>query len=148
MFVDTSNALGMLDRVEAYTLGGWIVPAAEVVKEHIGESVKIGQDVDGGTFPMWSDEQVYSPRQEARREKEGLTTDIKTMSVTNEMMGSLDLRTIGGIPQLGVAENASDKLNRIMHGQMFHPKWRYHHKILGVTLLMIEKVKAAVIAAL
>ncbi len=147
MTIDTSRALAKLARVELYAREGWKPIAAEVAKEMIRERSAQGLDADGNTFPQWSEDQVYSPEQKKRREKAGLTTDTKTMSVRGDLLGALQLRTIGGVEKLAVAESPGEKLNRIMHGQMYHPAWRYHHKIVAVSREMMMRIRMAVAAA-
>jgi hypothetical protein len=147
MTVDCSSALAVLDRTEVFCKCGWIEPAALAAEETIIEHSARGEDADGNTFTMWSEDEVYSPRQEGRRRKLNLSTHQKDIRVKGDLLGSLKLRRVGGIPQLAVADDAKDKLNRIAHGQMYHPKWRYHHKFLAVGREMILQVKAAIIAA-
>lgn len=111
-----------------------LIPVAiEAERGQILRRTAQGRDADGKTFPKWRDfypaprkvqPWAYSPSQSKKRAEAGLPTDIKTISFTG-----------GTLATLGKHDNTltvDDEHMPIMVGQMQHPRWKYHHNVLGV----------------
>ena len=144
MTINTESAFETLDKTALFATVGWVIPASEAVKQTIVAETSIGRDSDGNKFEDWSDNNVYSPSQAKRRLRYGVTLSVKNLEVTGGLMEALKLREKDGKPSLSVAESSSDKLNRIAHGLMYHPKWRYHMKFLDAGKMAYEAVMLAI----
>lgn len=146
MQVDISAAEGLLERVALFAEKGWIPPASIAATETIHELSSEGLNADGTRFENWDEDQVYSPSQQRKRIIAKVGIDQKDIRIAGTLLDALKLRTIDGLPSLAVSDSDS-KLNRIAHGQMYHPKWRYHHKFLAVGNRMMKKIKVAISVA-
>jgi hypothetical protein len=118
-----------------------IPTAQKYVLSQVRELTAKGLDADGVPF------HDYSPAYEARKNRRGTvtrvtresrlrgrnrnkfvertTSSLKNLSDTGEMMNGL-YRDDNKI----VLRHARDQ--QIAHGQMYHPKWSYHHLFLGI----------------
>ncbi len=111
-----------------------LVPVAiDAEKDQIERRTAKGLDADNKKFPSWrnfnkSSKQVqpwtYSPAQSKKRAAEGLPTDIKTISFSGGTLASMG--------RYGDWLTVDDDHMPIMEGQMQHPRWKYHHNVLGV----------------
>jgi hypothetical protein len=126
--------------LEAYVTEGWKVVAAEEAKNVILELTAEGKDADGNTLHAYSDSHA------SVRQSLGLQVGRKDLRMGQlGLLPSLEPRRIGGKLKLAVADNAGDKLNKVAHGQMYHPAWSYHHKFLAVGDEMRKRVHQAVV---
>lgn len=110
-----------------------LIPVAiEAEKGQILRRTAAGKDADGREFPKWRDYNrsnkvqpwTYSPGQSEKRAAAELPTDIKTISFTGGTLATLGKH--------GDWLTVDDDHMPIMAGQMQHPKWKYHHNVLGV----------------
>ncbi len=92
-----------------------------------------GKDADNREFPKWRNYHrskkvqpwTYSPPQSKRRAAKGLETSKKDIRESGDTLDSLSRQNEN--------ELATDDTHMpIMVGQMQHPKWLYHHNVLGV----------------
>lgn len=120
------NRLVIFCRSEAIRIAGNIVVTG--IKHRTSQS----RDYRNRVFQYWTPygtkskrvkgKGPYSPTQESRRRKAGVQTNKKDLSVTGAMLDSLGL--------VGNVVTVNDEFQDIAHGQMFNPKWRYHHEFL------------------
>jgi len=147
MLVDTSSADAMLTRVTAYVTEGWKDVAAEEAKNVILDLTAQGLDADGNRFHDYSDGHA------SVRARLGLPTDVKNLNMgilglhttAGGLLPSLKPRRRGTSVRLAVSDDPNSKLNKVAHGQMFHPKWSYHHNFLAVGERMLRKVEVAIV---
>jgi len=129
--------------------------AAEVVKDNILERTAAGRNANNREFPKWRNYNnkpskvqpfTYSPAQSKKRALAGLVTDIKTISFRGNTMLSLALRNPSGslAPKTGTQLTVSNANMQIMVGQMQHPKWSFHHNVLGVNDKDLKEINVAI----
>lgn len=141
---DTKQLFAKLHKMERYASQKAIIHSAEILTRDIRSKTKAGKQADNTPFPSWyptefeTDEieslgtSVYSPSQTRKRKREGVTTARKNLNVTGGMLASLGLD--------GNWVTVGEQYQRIAHGQMFHPRWRYHHEFLLAGSDTVQKI--------
>ncbi len=97
-----------------------IPTVAESHKKRILGLTAQGTDAFGEIF------HAYSPGHAKKRAAEGYSTDIKTLAMGEGRLQKIELVD----DELTYTD---DKAAEIAHGQMFHPKWRWHHHFFDVS---------------
>lgn len=129
----------LLDKIDSYAEKS-NDKSAKILISDIKRKSKSGKDADNETFTSWTPfgpykgKGPYSPTQERRRKKAGVTTTRKTLLVRKDgMLASLALR--------GNVVSVSQEYEEIAKGQHSHPKWRYHHKFLLAGNDTVKKIE-------
>jgi hypothetical protein len=145
--IDASDVRRRIRRISEYAASA-LDDASTVLIQHIRRDTKRNRDADGNPFPAWTPYDdvkgngPYSPSQERKRKAAGVRTDKKDLFVVGDMLESLGLR--------GRFVTVADDQERKAHGQLFHPKWRYHHHFLyasddavtAIADLLAKKIEA------
>ncbi len=118
--IDFSELDSVIERIQEATEHA-IPVAIDAERGQIWRRTKRGVDADNETF------HPYGPSQFKKRENAGLTTSVKTIEFSGATMASLARYNDNEL-------TVDDEHMPIMVGQMQHPKWSYHHNVLGVNV--------------
>ncbi len=116
--IDFSELDALLIRIE-HAAEESIGVAIDAERGQILNRTKAGKDANNQAF------HPYGPSQSRKRIAAGLPVDIKTISFSGATLASMGKYNEN---ELTVDEGHMP----IMVGQMQHPKWSYHHNVLGV----------------
>jgi hypothetical protein len=140
--VDATALFDALDEIESFVKGEWQVKAAEILNEEIKSDSESGVDADGVKFPDNRPGHPYSLSQEVKRLSKSKSIILKDLKITGGLLKSGTLVN-NGLEPTGTDSKGTD-YERIAHGQMKHPKWRYHHKFFAASDKAITKIAEAV----
>lgn len=130
--VDLRDYDRMVSRLIIFCRVDSIRISANVVITGIKDRTGKSKDYRNHTFQYWTPfgtkkkrvegKGPYSPSQERNRRIAGVQTTKKDLSVTGNLLNSLGL--------MGNFVSVADEYQEIAHGQMYNPRWRYHHEFL------------------
>lgn len=140
-----------LDRVfnalTAYIQRRAVTDASDIVRDGILDRTSQGKDYRKRVFPIWTPYGVkrsqyqghspYSPSHANRRLKAGFQTGTKDLRMSGNMLDSIRL--------MGNTLTVGEEYQDIAHGQMFNPKWRYHHEFLSAGKSDVKEIEKKIV---
>ena len=132
---DTAEFERSCEAIAVYAEGVALEDAAEIALVDIRRKTASGVDADNETF------HAYSPGHARQRQRFGFATSPKDLKMSGGLMNGLNIEKA---PKERSIVPSADR-ERVAEGQMYHPKWRYHHNFLAVgddTIARTEEVLA------